>query len=280
MAFLRVVEVFPPLFPISDSKKPIDLEGAIDRFVTRVRGIREYSDLVLVANVKNPAYLKLSTIEAASLLQDRAGVKAAPSIVVRDANRLQLISSVLTSIASGLETLLLVWGDRYQSRVGVTNVRDYHSLSEMIDEAAAISKRARTKVKLLAPVDVPKLGTRDGVRLARTRLKAGAELLLAQPPTTDSGATFDWHLNLLESTGLRDHVLLNIYPFRDREDVRERGKYFGWKLPNVLHESASQGRAQLLREERAVVSRLRRIGLPGVYVSTRGEPEVAREILG
>jgi 5,10-methylenetetrahydrofolate reductase len=280
MAFFRVVEVFPPLFPISGDRKPIDLEEAIDRFVKSVRNVREYSDLVLVANVKNPAYLKLSTIQAASLLQDRAGVEAAPSIVVRDANRLQLMSSVLTSIASGLRTLVLVWGDRYPSSVGATNVRDYRSLSEVIEEAARITRRAKINTRLLAPVDVPKLTTKGGVKLARSRLKGGADLLLAQPPTTDPGPTFDEHLSLLESTDLKDRVLLNVFPFRSTQDVQYCEKYFGWKLPSSLYEAASRGEASLLDEAKKVALRLRKEGLPGVYVATRGKPEVARKILG
>jgi hypothetical protein len=131
----------------------------------------------------------------------------------------------------------------------------------------------------LAPVDVSLLGSSRGVQLAKSRIRAGAELLLAQPPTTDSGETLDRHLALLGASGLRNRVLLNVFPFRDKKDVLYCEKYFGWRLPRALHKMAGSGQAALLEEARRAARRIRREGLPGVYVSTRGHTDVAKKIL-
>jgi 5,10-methylenetetrahydrofolate reductase len=280
MGFLRVVEVFPPMFPVSNKTEAIDLKGKMARLVEEVRSIKSVCDVVLVANVKNPAYIKLSTIEAAAVLHEKLRIAAAPSIVARDQNKLQLASTMLTAMGKGLPWMLLVWGDPYPPEVGSTNVRDYDSLSEVIEDAAVIRRRSKSKTRLLAPVDLRMLSNRSGVDLAGSRLRAGAEFLLAQPPTTDSGETLDSHLSILESTGLKKRVLLNVFPFRDLADVRRCEVYFGWNLPKSLHRMAATGKTALLEEARTVQARLRKSGARGVYVATRGRPEVAKEILG
>lgn len=267
------------MFPAA-GKDPIDLEQKVGKFVDEVRDIRSFCDLALVANVKNPAKIKLSTIVAASLLQSNLSINAAPSIVARDENRPQLASSVLTAIEMGLHGMLLVWGDRYPSKAHATNVRDYHGLAEFIREAAGLRRRAGNNARILAPVDLRLLRSESGVELTKSRLRAGAELLLAQPPTTDSGATLDDHLSLLDTTGLKKRVMLNVFPFRDSDDVRHCEEYFGWRLPEALHSLAAKGGSSLLDEAREVHERIRAAGLPGVYISTRGRPAVAREILG
>jgi 5,10-methylenetetrahydrofolate reductase len=280
LAFLRVVETFPPMFSAQDDDVPLRLSAKIEGFVEGVRGIRGHSDLVIVATVKNPAYLKLSSIEAASILRERAEVESAPVIVVRDANKLSLLSSVLTCFAVGLRSVMLVWGDAYPPGAGASNVRDFRTLSDFIAEASAMGRRSGAARRILAPVDLSRLGDEAGVGLARSRLDAGADLLLAQPPTTDSGETFESHVALLEAAGLADKVLLNVFPFRSRRDVLDCEKYFGWSLPKSLHRLADSGEEALLDEASEVVRLLRKGRFPGVYLATRGTPSVARRLLG
>lgn len=281
MKFLRVVEVLPPTFP--SAKGPpgsINLTGSVTGLVKSIAAIRGCSDLILVADVKNPDVLKLSSIHVASVIQRRAGVKAAPVITVRDSNRPHLRSTILTAFVLGLDSLMLVWGDRYPASAGVSNVYDYDDLTDTIADASRVAKRAGVKARILTPVTLTSLASEKGVARAKSRLDAGADFLLAQPPTTDSGATFEYHLGLLESSGLRSRVLLNTFPFRDSQDVRDCELYFGWKLPRRVHELAMSGRRSLLAEARAVAWKIRESGLPGVYVSTRGRPILARTVLG
>src|SRR5712692_8738021 len=214
VAFLRVVEVFPPLIPVKPGKARVDLDAKIQSFVEEVRRVRSVCDLVLVANLKNPAYHRVSAVEAASLIQARAGVPAAPTIVARDENRFQLRSTILTAMALGLGTIMLAWGDRYPAGVGATNVRDYRSLAEVIEEGAMLSRMIGRTERILAPVDLRLLPSKSGRRMSKSRLKAGAELLLAQPPTTDAKTTLQEHLSVLERSGLMEKVLLNVFPFR------------------------------------------------------------------
>ncbi|MBI3840817.1 MAG: hypothetical protein HY297_02505 [Thaumarchaeota archaeon] len=281
MPFLRVVEVFPPVFPADSSGHArIDLESTVDGFVNGVRGIRDISDLVLVANLKKPDLLRLPAVQAASILQDRAGVKAAPVIVARDSNRPQLLSQILEALSLGLNSMMLAWGDRYPPGSGIFNAYDFHSLSAVISEAVELRRRTRKKVRILSPVDLARLSSRKGEMLADSRLAAGADLLLAQPPTTDSRETFGAHSRLLEKTRLKGKVLLNVFPFRSRSDAEERAKDFGWNLPPSFYTIAKSGERALLDEARKVAQRLRDEGFPGVYLATRGDPSVAEKVLG
>ncbi len=279
LAFLRVVEVFPPVFP-SDrgARGPIPLEERMEMFVEEVRGIRQYADLVMVANIKDPGLVKLSTLEAALLLQDRLRVEAVPVVVVRDVNRLQFLSTVLTAMASGLSSIMLAWGDRYPRSAQTTNVHDFSSLAEALRESSKLRERARSSTTFLAPVDLDRLSGKAGVDLARGRISAGADLLLAQPPTTDA-RVLEAHSSLLRRVRLAERTLLSVFPFRDSADVRACERKFGWRLPRSLHEAAEGGESSLLEIERDVIRRLRSGGYPGVYVSTRGTPAVAARLL-
>ena len=137
MAFLRVVEVLPPLFPVSRSKgEPLGVAAGLERFTEGVRSIRDCADVFLVANVKNPSMLKLDTVQLAASLQESLGVEAAPVIVVRDQNRLQFLSTVLTALSVGLKSMMIAWGDDYLGSARVSNVRDFEDLAGAIREAS------------------------------------------------------------------------------------------------------------------------------------------------
>ncbi|MDG6990294.1 MAG: hypothetical protein JRM99_02600 [Nitrososphaerota archaeon] len=277
MAFLRVVEVLPPLFRVSAG----DLRGAkaaVGRLTSDVRKFRRYADIFLVANVKDPNVLKLDTVHLASTLHEALGVDSAPVIVVRDQNRPQFLASVLTALVGGAGPLMVAWGDDYPGGTA-SNVRDFESLAGAVAEASRLRRVARPDAMVLAPVNVERLSEPRELALAEKRLAAGADLLLAQPPTTDAGATFERHLALLDDAGLRGKVLLSVFPFMGRSDVSRYERMFGWRLPASLHAAAKGGRAPLLEAERAVVRRMRREHLPGVYLSTRGDVSLARDVL-
>jgi 5,10-methylenetetrahydrofolate reductase len=279
LGFLRVVEVFPPLFPVSaEENGSIGLEEKVERFLEGVRSIRDLADVFLVASVKNPKQMRLSTIEAARLLQDRLRVEAAPVIVVRDMNRLHFLSTVLTALSLEFEGMMIAWGDKYPADSNVSNVGDFSKLSEAIGEAHSIRNRARASTNIFAPVDTARLDQEKGDDLAESRLNAGADYLLAQPPSFDSD-TLDQQVSRLEKSGIKDRVLLNVFPFRDSRDLDYCEKYFGWKFPARFRKLAESGESALLGEERNVVRRLRNEGFPGFYVSTRGNPSIARSLL-
>ncbi|HME18342.1 MAG TPA: methylenetetrahydrofolate reductase [Nitrososphaerales archaeon] len=278
MGFLRVVEVLQPLYAL-EGGRPLRLQEKIDELVAAVKGVRRFCDVVLVGDHKDPALLKFSSLQSAALLEAEAGVKAAPAIVVRDSNRAQVRSTVLTAYGLGLRSLMLAWGDPYPGS-GPKNVYDFQSLSAVISEAREMAKRAGLQVRLFAPVDLRTLRTPRGIRVARSRLAAGADLLLAQPPTTDSGRELKAHIRLLDSTNLKGSVLLGVFPFRSKEDVDRCEEFFGWSVPKVVHTLAESGRGALNAEARRVAGEIRRRGDAGVYLSTRGEPGIASKLLG
>lgn len=280
MAFLRVVEVLPPLFPASRLKGDrLPLEARMERFTEEVRSIREFADVIQVANVKNPGLLKIDTVHAATVLQEFLRVRAAPVIVVRDQNRPQFLSTVLTAITVELDSIMIAWGDDYPASAKASNVRDFADLAKAIREASLMRSRAHAPTRFFAPADINSLAYPKGVALAKERLRAGADFLLAQPPTTDGDETFDRHSSLIQKAGLKDRVLLNVFPFKDEVDVKHYERMFGWKLPKRLRKTASQGNAALLDVERSVIRRLKEEGFPGVYLTTRGTPSIAETLL-
>jgi 5,10-methylenetetrahydrofolate reductase len=279
MGFLRVVEIFPPLFPSSRRKGDhVDLERGLENFIDDTRGLRGHADVLLVADVKNPRLLKFSTLEAAALLKDRLRMEVAPVLVARDYNRPQFLSSVTTALSLELDYLMFAWGDTYSAAVGATNARDFPSLAEAIREAALLRTRASAATRFLAPANVEGFSELEDRTRARKRLRAGADFLLAQPPTTDTDV-LERHTKLLGEARLKDRVLLNVFPFRSLKDVRECEAYFGWRLPKSLHEIAEKGEEALLEAERDVVMALRDLKFPGVYLSTRGTPANAKRLL-
>jgi 5,10-methylenetetrahydrofolate reductase len=279
MGFVCVVELFPPLFPYSQRKESqIDFEQGIRRFIDQARSVGGIADIILIADVKDPNLLKLSAVEAAVLLKERAGIDAAPVLVLRDSNRKTFLSSVLTCFSLELGHLMFAWGDDYLPRSGSSNVRDFTSLAQSIGEAAQLRRRARMRTKFLAPVNVERLSSKGEGARARDRLRAGAEYLLAQPPTTDL-KTLERHGTLLRETKLWDRVLLNVFPFKDSEDVRECEAYFGWRLPKSLRDTAEKGHRALFEAEREVVGALRDQRFAGIYLNTRGTPGLAKQLL-
>jgi 5,10-methylenetetrahydrofolate reductase len=276
--FLRVVEVFPPLVQGRQGKIR-DLETVSRSFVEDVSRIKDCADLVLVASLKDPKLMAVPSTIAASILVGQAGADAAPVIVARDSDRRTMASNILGAYSLGLRTLMLVWGDK-QVGGAPTRARDFTGLSQVLVHATKISQAAGVKCRLLAPVDLDRLSTQAGFDLAKSRLESGASLLLAQPPTTDSNETLDSHLALLDSCGLRDRVLLSIFPFRDRYDVARSETYFGWKLPSSLKGRAAAADYSPIDEARSLAKRIRKEGMPGLYLSTRGTPEIARRVLG
>ena len=195
-------------------------------------------------------------------------------------NRKAIRTMFLTCLSLGLESVSLVWGDRYADGDGSKNVYDFRTLAEALAEARGLAERADVDATLLSPVDISALkGASKVPGSAKARLRSGADVLLAQPPTSDLARTLRKHVLQLRRNGLEKKVLHNIFPFRSGDDVRACRERFGWDLPPELDRIAKEGERSLLREARAVTDALRDEGLPGVYVSTRGKPELARYIL-
>ncbi len=277
--FTSIIEVFPPVFSVDEGVEPtVGLRQKTKDFVERVRRIQHLADSFLVADVKDPVRMKLPTVLSASILRDRTGVDAIPVIAARDSNRQAVVSSLLSAYSLGLRSVMLVWGDRYEDG-GPRNVYDFRSLAELIGLARGLAQRSGSRCRFLAPVDLTALGTAKGLRLAKERLAAGADLLLAQPPTADSVSALPEHSRLVRDAGLEGRVLLNIFPFRDSRDIESCRAKFGWELPSRLDVIGRKGESALLSEAKKVAEAAERRGLPGVYVTTRGRPEVARFIL-
>lgn len=278
--FTRLVEVFPPGFNVDPKVEPVlGLKQKARDFVERIRRIQNLADAVVVADVKDLSRLKLSTVFAAALLKAELGVEAIPVFTARDSNRAATRSGILTALSQGLDTVMLVWGDRYPERDGASNVYDYPSLADLISEAKALARRSGVELTVLAPIDLAKLNSKNGRRLARDRLEKGASHLLAQPPTTDSFSTLPSHMKLLQGQRLESRVFLNVFPFRGPADITYCREKFGWQLPTELDALAADGEPALLKEAKRVAEMAEERGAAGIYVSTRGRPELARFIL-
>jgi 5,10-methylenetetrahydrofolate reductase len=278
--FTTVVEIFPPNFDAEASKEPLlGLRQKTQDVVSRVKKVENLVDCFVVADMKDMGRLKLSSIYTAAMLKRELDTEVIPVIAVRDSNRSGVRTLFLTALAYGLDSVMLVWGDRYADGEGSANVYDYPSLSEAILEVRALADRANVNATILAPVNVAALDTPKGASIAASRLKSGADCLLAQPPTADVSVALPEHLRLIQEKGLSGNVLLNVFPFRDKQDIDACRTRFGWKIPDIADRLAEGGEARLIKESRMVVEKMREGHLPGVYVSTRGKPELARFIL-
>jgi len=279
--FLTIVEVFPPSFSAEEGREPVfGIRQKKRDFVERVKRIQYLADAILVADVKDTSRYKLSSVQSAALLRDSIGIEAIPVITARDSNRSSVSSAILTAFSLGLDHLMLVWGDKYSTGDGASNVYDFLSLAELIASARNLGKRSGIECTIFAPLNTSLLGTARGRDIASSRLASGAAYLLAQPPTTDASAGLANEIRALEEVGLKDTVLPNVFPFRDAADINACRTRFGWEIPERMVELASRGESALLAEARKVVRAIREAGFPGVYVSTRGHPELARYVLG
>lgn len=278
--FVTIIEVFPPSFNLDPEKEPsIGIREKARDFLERVKRVHQLADAILIAEVKDASRLKLSTVHSAALLKEELGIESIPVITARDSNRAAVRSTVLTALSLGIDSVMLVWGDKFTDQEGTSNVYDYRSLSEMISETRRLAERAEVDLTILAPVDLSLLLTGKGLRMTEKRLHDGASLLLAQPPTTDASSTLSRHIETVRGLDLGSRILLNVFPFRSKQDVDTCRVRFGWDLPPSLDYAATGGEPQLLKEARRVSEGIRNAGIGGVYVSTRGKPELARFIL-
>jgi 5,10-methylenetetrahydrofolate reductase len=279
--FTTIVEIFPPNFSAETAKEPLlGLRQKTQDIISRVKKVENLADCVLVADQKDLGRLKLASIYTAAMLKEELDTEVIPVIAVRDSNRSAVRTLFLTALSYGLDSVMLVWGDKYNEGEGSSNVYDYPSLSAVIKEMRDLADRANVRASILAPVNIAILDTKKGETMASSRVESGADCLLAQPPTSDVSQTLPEQVRILEEKGLRSNVLLNVFPFRDVEDIESCRRRFNWRIPETLDKMAREGgEARLLRESKSVVEKMREDQLPGVYVSTRGRPELARFIL-
>jgi 5,10-methylenetetrahydrofolate reductase len=279
--FTTMVEIFPPNFSAEMAKEPLlGLRQKTQDIVARMKKVENLADCILVADMKDVGRLKLSSVYTAAMLKQELDIEVIPVIGARDNNRSAVRTLFLSALSYGLDSVMLVWGDKYGDGEGSSNVYDYPSLSSVIKEMRELADRANVKATILAPINVGTLGTQKGDEIASTRVKSGADCLLAQPPTTDVSQTLPKHVKILEEKKLNKRVLLNVFPFWGKEDIESCRKRFNWDISAALDKMAEDGgEPRLLKESRLVVEKMRQERLPGVYVSTRGKPEIARFIL-
>jgi 5,10-methylenetetrahydrofolate reductase len=278
--FTRLIEVFPPNFSAETAKEPlIGIKQKLRDMVTRVQKIEGLADAIIVADMKDTGRLQLASVYTAAVLKEELGAEVIPVIPTRDMNKKAIRTTFLTCLSLGLESVSLVWGDRYADGEGAKNVYEFRSLAEAVSDARQLADRSDVQATLLSPVNITALSSAKGLRLASTRLSSGADCLLGQPPTADLSTTLGRHTALLKQHGLDKKVLHNIFPFRNEADIQACRARFGWALPKELDALAKEGEPRLLKEARGVVDALQADKQAGVYVSTRGKPELARYIL-
>ena len=200
---------------------------------------------------------------------------------MRDSNRSAVRTLFLSALSYGLDSVMLVWGDKYGEGEGSSNVYDYPSLSEAIKEMRELADRANVKATILAPVNVATLGTKKGDVIASSRLKSGADCLLAQPPTTGRlRQTFPQHLRILEGRSSGRTSSSTSSRSETRRTSSRAGSGSAGTSPTWRQAWPRRGERRGSSRSRSWSSRrCARDRLPGVYVSTRGKPELARFIL-
>jgi 5,10-methylenetetrahydrofolate reductase len=270
--FLRVVEVFPP--GAAGGPSGVGELVSAQKWVSEVWKVVPYADVVMVAELGTRGS-RPTTIEPSALLASTLGVRVLPVVSAALTGKGAFSAAVREAISKGIKGIVPVWGDRGKS----PKEGGFVGLWEAVTAARDIAMDHGGDFLIMAPANLSKFGRSKHLKLLSSRLENGADYLLAQPPTMDSEEAFALHQKALKDSGLMEKVIPQVFPFKDWEDVKKCRQKFGWEVPGRMAQVAARGEEALLDEAALVARRLRQEGFAGVYLSTRGRPELAARVL-
>ena len=277
--FLQTVELWPPGF--STDGPPQNLERQFSWLAERVEILGRYFDAFQIADLKRPRRSYVDSVTTASRLREKfKWAEAIPTISARDRNRKALREGVASALFSGMENLILVWGDKFlPSEEGESsNVYDVEGLAGLIRLAREVqSKTEAGELSILTPIDMARLGDDSYLEIVKGREAASSNVFLAQIFLGDP----EEYLRLLKRLrreGVKSPVLHNVFPLLGYEDAVDISKRFGLSVSDSLLKELKEGGApagmKFATKFREALYAERK-ETQGVYVSSRGEPELA-----
>jgi 5,10-methylenetetrahydrofolate reductase len=244
-----------------------------------------YFDTFHIADIKNTRRVYMdSVLTAIQLKKQHPWLEVIPTLTARDRNKRALSGTLASILNSNIENLILALGDRYKGieREYASNVYDIGKLSELLLEARQIEGRFDdAHLCLLCPINLTRVRDDRYLRIIAGREEAGADIFLAQ---TYLGPidTYLEAIDIVRSQGIESPILHNVFPFLSYEDALDVSRRFGFEVSkgslSRLKEGGPNEGIRLAAEFRDILQS-HRGKINGVYVSSRGEPELAIRII-
>ncbi len=277
--FVQTVELWPPGFSFAGPPQPP--ERRFSWLEERLEILGEYFDGFHVADLKVPGWRYLDSVMTAVRLKERLRwLDIAPTIATRDRNRKAMEEAVATALFFGVENLILVRGDPFPEGEagGSKNVYDVARLSDAVKLARKVQEKvSQAELSILTPIDVARAREPSYLEMIRGREKATSDIFLAQI----FGGGPDEYLELIDrirGEGIRSPILQNVFPFYSSEDAVRVSRRFGFGvgsdlLAELKDGGVTAGVRAAGRFRDALYSNRGKVN--GVFVSSRGEPELA-----
>ncbi len=277
--FLQTVELWPPGF--SSAPEPRSLEYQFSWLCERLEILGEYFDAFHVADLNTPSRRYLDSVLTAVQLKQRfQWLELAPTVCSRDRNRKALEEAVSSALFFGMDNLILVRGDPLPSgpKDAPRNVYDVPGVSGLVRLAREVQGSVGAEhLCLLTPIDLTRIEDEKYLEVIRGRERATSDVFLSQ---IFAGEPEDYLLLIdrLRSEGIRSPVLHNVFPFLSFNDAAKLSRRFGFKVSSaVLSELKASGASAGIRNASKFRDALasNRGKVNGVFISSRGEPELA-----
>lgn len=281
--FVQTVELWPPGF--ADDGPPESLDGQFSWLSERLEILGEHFDAFHVADLKRPGRWYMDSLMTAIRLKEKfPWVVVVPTLSARDRNAKALRQAIASALFFGIDNLTLVWGDRFNQRNARSprNVYDVAGVSGLVGLAREVQKRTgSSNLCVLTPIDLTKLNDARYLAMIKAREKATSDVFISQIFVGEAEDYLSL-LDTLRSEGVRSPILHNIFPFYGHKDALDISRRFNLKLGKPLLDELKVGGvaagvkiASSFRE--ALEANKGKVN--GVYISSRGEPELALRLV-
>lgn len=281
--FIKIVELFPPGLPSPDSmteSQRFDISLRFERLVEAVSELEAVADAFSLPELKDGLRIHLNTIAIATELKKRTGSDIIPTITLRDSNKQSILGLITYGIFAGLENLQIVRGDPYSEPLP-KNVYDFSKVSDLVLAVRKIESHSSTGDSLcvLAPLNVTNLKERAYIDVIRKRAASGVDLFVTES-LFERVETHLARISKLRGMGVKTPIIHSIFPFRDYSDALTCIKKFGWKVSREELRGLKSGRGYGIKAARKRYLDLldRQDEVEGVCISTRGNPELVKQI--
>jgi 5,10-methylenetetrahydrofolate reductase len=279
--------MFPPGLPspgLIKTQQKIDLSVRFEKLVNDVLDLESLADSFSLPELKDGDRIHLNSVSVASELKRRTGSEIIPTITLRDSNQQSLLGSVSYALFSGIENIQIVRGDPFtlESREP-KNVYDFARVSDFVSVVRKLESHLANLPRscLLAPINLSKTGEASYLDMIKKRESSGVDIFVTDSSFEETGKHLE-RVRKVRDAGVRMPILHNIFPLRDYEDAVSIVKRFGWKIPDEeLHGLKLKGAQFGINS-----ARKRYFGLldrkeisQGACISTRGNPEIVRQII-
>lgn len=279
--FVQTVELWPPGFAIGGGSQVLDRQfGWLSE---RLEILGEYFDAFHIADLRVPGRRYLDSVTTSIRLKEKfPWLEVAATVSARDRNRKALQESIATALYFGLDDLILVRGDPLTSADRSKNVYDVGRVSDLVEIARDVQKwTSAGELCLMTPLDMVKSKDAEYLETIKQRERAGSDVFLTQMFAGEPEEYLEM-LDRVRAEGVRSPILHNVFPLYSYEDAMEISKRFGLPVAKrVLKELKEGGPAAGIkaatRFREAMQSNKGKVN--GIFVSSRGEPELAIRLI-